>query len=106
MRSIKLLNLAGLENSRVSRMAYSLLIPLILLSNLDNEVSEKEVSDKIGWISDYRTWDKYWNELMHAELIVRLDTDRWLINPNAWHASGASYINLQTKWHEANYATR
>ena len=92
------LDLAG--NNTLSRTACALLLPLTLLSNNNNEIDKKEFVRSVSWIKDYRTWDKYWKELERNDVLVRLDSGKWMVCPHVCYSDGASHNDLITKWNE------
>jgi len=87
--------------TRLSRMAGALLLPLILLSNRENEISKERFIKAVSWINDYRTWNKYWNELENKDVIIHLDKQVWMISPHECYAEGVSHVTLINKWNEA-----
>ena len=86
---------------RLSRMAGALMLPLILLSNRDNEINKKRFMESVKWINDYRTWNKYWKELVAKEVLVYLDKKTLMLSPHECYGDGASLTTLIHKWNEA-----
>ncbi len=88
----------------LSRMAYALILPLMLLSDKGNEINKKRFTKSVGWVKDYRTWNKYWIELEEKGILVRLSKKIWMISPNECYTDGVSQTGLITKWNEAHNA--
>ena len=82
----------------LSRTACALLLPLTLLANKNNEIDKEEFINVVSWIKDYRTWDKENN------VLVRLDTKKWMVCPYMCYSDGASHNELITKWNEVSNA--
>ena len=97
----KYINTDMAANNKLSRTACALLLPLALLSNKDNEVDKKIFTKAVSWITDYRTWDKYWAELVEKGVLVRLDKNKWMVSPHECYADGTSHTALIIKWNEA-----
>jgi hypothetical protein len=96
----KRINLEMAGKNTLSSTACALLLPLTLLSNKNNEIDKKEFVKVVSWIKDYRTWDKYWRELERNDVLVRLDSRKWMVCPHVCYSDGASHIDLITKWNE------
>ena len=90
--------------NKLSRTAHTLVLPLMLLANKNNEVDKKSFTELVSWITDSRTWDKYLNELVNKEVLVRLDTDTWMVSPHECYVTGASHTVLIHKWNEVRNA--
>ena len=88
------------EHTDLSRTAQAILLPLILLANKDNEINKKTFTKKIDWISDYRTWDKYWKELENKGVLIQLDKKIWMVSPHECYSDGACHSTLIHKWNE------
>ena len=97
----KYINTDMAASNKLSRTAYALLLPLALLSDKNNEVDKKTFTKTISWITDYRTWDKYWMELVEKGVLVRLDKNKWMVSPHECYADGISHTALIIKWNEA-----
>lgn len=93
------------EHKDLSRTAQAILLPLILLANKDNEINKKTFIKKIDWISDYRTWDKYWKELEDRGILIRIDKKIWMVSPHECYSDGACHSTLLHKWNEVANAT-
>jgi len=100
----KNINLEIAGSNTLSRTACALLLPLALLSNKNNEVDKKIFTKAVSWITDYRTWDKYWTELVEKDILVRLDKNKWMVSPHECYADGISHTALIIKWNEARDA--
>ena len=100
----KNINLEIAGNNTLSRTACALLLPLTLLSNKNNEIDKEEFINAVSWIKDYRTWDKYWSELEENNVLVQLDTKKWMVCPHMCYSDGASHNELITKWNEVSNA--
>ena len=94
------------ENKDLSRTAHALILPLILLSNKNNEINKKTFTKFVGWINDHRTWEKYWTELMDKGVLIQIDKDIWMVSPHACYAPGASHTTLINKWNEVRNAIK
>ncbi len=94
------------ENKDLSRTAHALVLPLILLSNKNNEINKKTFTKFVGWINDHRTWEKYWTELMGKGVLIQIDKDIWMVSPHACYAPGASHTTLINKWNEVRDAIK
>jgi hypothetical protein len=99
------INLEIAGNNTLSRTACALLLPLTLLSNKNNEIDKEEFINSVSWIKDYRTWDKYWNELEENNVLVQLDAKKWMVCPHMCYSDGAVHNELITKWNEVSNAT-
>ena len=100
----KYINLETAGESTLSRTACALLLPLTLLSNTDNEIDKKEFIRIVSWIKDYRTWDKYWTELVEKGVLIQVDKDIWMVSPHECYADGVSHTTLINKWNEVRNA--
>ena len=96
----KNINLERAGKNDLSSTACALLLPLTLLSNKNNEIDKKEFVKAVSWIKDYRTWDKYWNELEENDVLVRLDDGKWMVCQHVCYSDGVSHNDLITKWNE------
>ena len=96
----KRINLEMAGKNTLSSTACALLLPLTLLSNKNNEIDKKEFVTAVSWIKDYRTWDKYWKELEENDVLVRLDSGKWMVCPHVCYSDGTSHNDLITKWNE------
>lgn len=105
MRLNKYINTDAARNSRLSRIACGLLLPLILLSNKDNEINKKKFIKSVKWMTDYRTWNKYWKELVDMDVLIHLDKNMWMVSPHECFSEGVSHAVLIHKWNEACNAT-
>jgi len=95
------------EGSRIdelSRTGQALLLPLMVMSNKDNEIDKHKFIKTVNWITDYRTWEKYWKELVEKKFLVRLDDHKWMVSPHECYAEDSSHNALILKWNEANNA--
>ena len=101
MKAAKYINTDPASHTRLSRVACALLIPLTLLSNKDNEISKPQFIKAVGWITDYRTWNRYWSELREQSVITQLDTKIWMVSPHHCYAEGQSRSALIQKWNKA-----
>ena len=100
----KYINLETAGEGTLSRTAHALLLPLILLSNENNEIDKKSFTKFVGWINDYRTWEKYWMELVDNGVLIQVDKDIWMVSPHECYADGASHTTLINKWNEVRNA--
>ena len=91
-------------NNKLSRTAHALVLPLMLLANKNNEIDKKSFTELVSWITDRRTWNKYLTELVNKEVLVRLDTNTWMVSPHECYVTGASHTTLIHKWNEARNA--
>lgn len=98
MKAGKYINTDPALKKSLSRIAYALLLPLILLSNKNNEINKKRFMKAVGWINDYRTWNKYWKELVDKDVLIRLDKRLWMLSPHECYADGVSQDVLIHKW--------
>ena len=96
----KNINVEMAGNNTLSRTACALLLPLTLLSNTSNEIDKEEFIEIVGWIKDYRTWGKYWKELEDKDILVQINTTKWMVCPHVCYSDGASHNDLITKWNE------
>ena len=94
------------EHKDLSRTAHALVLPLILLSNKNNEIGKKAFTKFVGWINDYRTWNKYWTELVDKGVIIQVDKDIWMVSPHECYADGVSHTTLIHKWNEVRNAIK
>ena len=94
------------EHKDLSRTAHALVLPLILLSNKNNEINKKAFTKFIGWINDYRTWEKYWTELVNKGVLTQIDKDTWMVSPHECYADGTSHTTLIHKWNEVRNAIK
>ena len=94
------------ENKDLSRTAHALVLPLILLSNKNNEIGKKAFTKFVGWINDYRTWNKYWTELVDKGVLIQVDKDIWMVSPHDCYTDGVSHSTLINKWNEVRNAIK
>ncbi len=94
------------EHKDLSRTAHALVLPLMLLSNRNNEIGKKAFTKFVGWINDYRTWNKYWTELVDKDVLTQVDKDIWMVSPHECYADGVSHTTLIHKWNEVRNATK
>ena len=94
------------EHKDLSRTAHALVLPLILLSNKNNEIGKKAFTKFVGWINDYRTWNKYWTELVDKGVLIQVDNDIWMVSPHECYADGVSHTTLIHKWNEVRNAIK
>jgi hypothetical protein len=102
----KYINLETAGEGTLSRTAHALLLPLILLSNENNEIDKKSFTKFIGWINDYRTWEKYWTELVDNGVLIQVDKDIWMVSPHDCYTDGVSHSTLINKWNEVRNAIK
>ena len=100
----KYINLETAGGKSLSKTACALLLPLTLLSNKDNEIDRKAFVGVVNWIKDYRTWDKYWGELVEKGVLVQVNKDIWMVSPHECYSAGASHNILINKWNEVKNA--
>jgi hypothetical protein len=100
----KYINTNPETKSQLSREAFSLLLPLMLLSNFKNHINKKQFIASVGWITDHRTWQKYWSELEDNNIIICLDKKIWMVSPHECYAVAAIHSELINKWNEARNA--
>ena len=100
----KNINLEIAGSNTLARTACALLLPLTILSNKNNEIDKEEFINAVSWIKDYRTWNKYWNELEKNNVLVQLDTKKWMVCPHMCYSDGVSHNELITKWNEVSNA--
>ena len=93
------------ENKDLSRTAHALVLPLILLSNKNNEIDKKVFIKAVNWIKDYRTWNKYWAELVDKSVLIQVNRDIWMVSPHECYSDGISHNELINKWNEVRDAT-
>jgi len=105
MTGSKYINTNGEFTTKLSRTSCALMLPLMLLSNKYNEIDKNTFMKGVNWITDYRTWDKYWMELVEKNFLVQLDKNKWMVSPHECYADGISHNALITKWNEACNAT-
>ena len=94
------------EHKDLSRTAHALVLPLMLLSNKNNEIGKKAFTKFVGWINDYRTWNKYWTELVDKGVLIQVDKDIWMVSPHECYADGVSHTTLIHKWNEVRNAIK
>ena len=75
----------------LSRTACALLLPLTLLANKNNEIDKEEFINVVSWIKE-------------NNVLVRLDTKKWMVCPYMCYSDGASHNELITKWNEVSNA--
>ena len=92
------------ELKDLSRTAHALVLPLILLSNKNNEISKKAFTKFVGWINAPRTWNKYWTELVDKGVLIQVDKDIWMVSPHDCYTDGVSHSTLINKWNEVRNA--
>ena len=92
-------------NNQLSRTAHALVLPLMLLANENNEIDKKSFTKFVGWINDYRTWEKYWAELVDNGVLIQVDKDIWMVSPHECYSDGISQNELINKWNEVRNAT-
>ena len=102
----KYINLETAGEGTLSRTAHALLLPLILLSNENNEIDKKSFTKFVGWINDYRTWEKYWTELVDNGVLIQVDKDIWMVSPHDCYTDGVSHSTLINKWNEVRNAIK
>ncbi len=90
-------------SSGLSRTAQALMLPLTLLSNKNNEINKKAFTKFVDWIDDYRTWNKYWTELVKNGILIQVDKDTWMVSPHECYTDGVSHITLINKWKELHH---
>lgn len=104
MKGVKYINTDPLSKDRLSHTACALILPLVVLANSDNEINKKSFIARVGWITDYRTWNKYWAELVDNAVLVQIDKRMWMVSPHECYAEGISHNALIIKWNEARNA--
>ena len=77
----KNINLEIAGSNTLSRTACALLLPLTILSNKNNEIDKKAFIRVVSWIKDYRTWNKYWTELVDKGVLIQVNKDMWMVSP-------------------------
>ena len=102
----KYINLETAGEGTLSRTAHALLLPLILLSNENNEIDKKSFTKFVGWINDHRTWEKYWAELVDNGVLIQVDKDIWMVSPHDCYTDGVSHSTLINKWNEVRNAIK
>ena len=102
----KYINLETAGEGTLSRTAHALLLPLILLSNENNEINKKSFTKFVGWINDHRTWEKYWTELVDNGVLIQVDKDIWMVSPHDCYTDGVSHSTLINKWNEVRNAIK
>mgnify|MGYP003625646097 FL=1 len=90
----------------LSSTACALLLPIMLLANKNNEIEKSVIIKSINWITDYRTWDKYWTELVDIGILIQLDNKRWMLSPHECYTDDISHNSLITKWNEVRNAIK
>jgi len=100
----KYINLKSAGKLPLSRTACALLLPLVLWANKNNEINKKEFVNKITWIKDYRTWNKYWAELVNNNILIQIDKHIWMVSPHECYSDGMSHTALINKWNEVSNA--
>jgi hypothetical protein len=90
-------------SSGLSRTAQALMLPLTLLSNKNNEINKKAFTKFVDWIDDYRTWNKYWTELVKNGILIQVDKDTWMVSPHECYTDGVSHSTLINKWKELQH---
>ena len=100
----KYINLETAGESDLSKTACALLLPLMLLSNKNNEINRKAFIKAVSWIKDNRTWSKYWTELVKEGVLIQVDKDTWMVSPHECYADGISHNELINKWNEVRDA--
>ncbi len=101
----KYINLETAGEWALSRTAFALLLPLTLLSNKNNEIDKKDFIELVSWIKDYRTWKKYWAELVEKSVLIHVDKNTWMVCPHMCYTDGTSHNALINKWNEVRNAT-
>ena len=101
----KYVNLETAGKWALSRTAFALLLPLTLLSNKNNEIDKKAFIRAVDWIKDYRTWNKYWAELVEKSVLIQVDRNIWMVSPHECYSDGVSHNELINKWNEVCNAT-
>lgn len=104
MSAGKYINADPVSSNKLSRVGCALLLPLMLLADKDNMINKKSFTKSVGWIRDYRTWNKYWTELVKENVLVRLDKKIWMVSPYECYTGGVSRMYLINKWDEARDA--
>ena len=99
----KYINLETAGESDLSKTACALLLPLMLLSNKNNEIDKKDFIEVVSWIKDYRTWKKYWTELVEKSVVTQVDTNTWMVCPHMCYTDGTSHNALINKWKELQH---
>ena len=99
----KYINLETAGEGTLSRTACALLLPLTLLSNKNNEIDKKNFIEVVSWIKDYRTWKKYWTELVEKSVVTQVDTNTWMVCPHMCYTDGTSHNALINKWKELQH---
>ena len=102
----KYINTATAGTMSLSSTACALLLPLTLLANRDNEIDKDKFMSSINWITDYRTWNKYWDELVNSGILVRLDRKTWMVSPHECYTDDMSHSSLIRKWNEVHDAIK
>ena len=101
----KNINLEIAGSNTLSRTACALLLPLTILSNKNNEIDKKAFIRAVDWIKDYRTWNKYWAELVEKSVLIQVDRNIWMVSPHECYSDGVSHNELINKWNEVCNAT-
>ena len=92
------------STAHLSNTACALIPMLCFHIDLDNVVNKKEFTKKVGWYKDYRTWDKYWKELVRGDVLVQLDKKTWMVSPHQLYSGGVHQSGLIIRWNEARDA--
>jgi hypothetical protein len=89
---------------KLSSKAISLLIPMWLNINDDNLLNRGRFQKKVARIKDYRSWNKYWAELVECDVVIFLDKNIIMVSPHECYRDGVCQNRLITKWNEAHNA--
>lgn len=85
-------------NARISKKTIPVLLQLYYRINKLNYVDKSAFQKRMDWIKDYRTWKKYWAELLDKEVIVFLDQDTIMVSPYECYQEGVSQETLINQW--------
>jgi hypothetical protein len=85
----------------VSSKVIRLILPLWLNIDKNNQVDKRKFEKRLSKIKDYRSWQKYWKELVDKNIVIFLDKNTIMVSPHECYCEGASQNTLINKWNEA-----
>ena len=92
------MNLDPASTAHLSNNSLAIVLMLVLYSDVTNTINKQEFTTKVGWFKDYRTWDKYWKELVDGSILAQLDKHHWMISPYQCYSSGINHKLQLEKW--------
>ncbi len=84
----------------VSNSLVDIVFKLYLNMDKENRIHKNKLQGIMHWKKDYRSWKRYWQELVDKEVVVFLDKETVMINPNECYCTGVAQSGLLDRWNK------